>query len=293
MTTQAPSPLEVCIVAYRNEDTIEALIESLRRVPDATVAVHDNGPGAGTLDVAARAARDAGIPFRGEECPDGNCGFGAGCNRLVASSAATDVLFLNPDARVEHWPPGLAARSRIVGALVQSPDGTPTHVWGTARRLRDEMRLRWLRQQPQAPTGTGYVSGAAMLVGRECFNELGGFDEGFFMYYEDIDLCTRANEHGVPVVLDPAWVVRHEGGHSVGGSAEALTRAHLTSYASGRRYHAKRGHPRGYDALVLADSAARTVAFRLSSKRHPDAVANAAVARAASRSLISRTRAEH
>jgi N-acetylglucosaminyl-diphospho-decaprenol L-rhamnosyltransferase len=292
VSADAPS-LEVCVVAYRNEATIGALIKSLRDVPNAAVALHDNGPEAGTLGVAAQAARAAGIPFRGEPCPDGNCGFGAGCNRIVASSTATDVLFLNPDARVEHWPPGLAARGRIVGALVQSPDGAPSHVWGTGRRLRDEVRLRWLRRRPQTPTGTGYVSGAAMLVNRERFNDLGGFDEGYFMYYEDIDLCTRATERGIPVVIDPTWVVSHEGGHSVGRSVESLTRAHLTSYESGRRYHAKRGDARGYDALVLADSAARAVAFRLSRKRSPDAVANAAVARVAARSLLARAPAGH
>jgi GT2 family glycosyltransferase len=279
-------------VAYRNEDTIAALIESLRSMPSATVAVHDNGPGAGTLEVAAQAARAAGISFRGEACPDGNCGFGAGCNRLVAGSAAVDLLFLNPDARVERWPSGLTARGRIVGALVQSPDGAPAYVWGTSRRLRDEVRLRWLRRRPRAPTGTGYVSGAAMLVSRECFNDLGGFDEGYFMYYEDIDLCTRARERGIPVLVEPTWVVCHEGGHSVGRSVESLRRAHLISYESGRRYHAKRGRARAYDALVLADSAARAVAFRLSRKRHPDAVANAAVARVATRSLLARTRSE-
>lgn len=280
--------VEVCVVAYRNEDTIGALVESLRHVPEASLALHDNGPDAATLPVAAQAAASAGIAFRGEACNAGNCGFGAGCNALAATSSATELLLLNPDAAVVAWPDGLSARGRIVGALVQGPDGTPSHIWGTSRRLRDEALLRWARRTPRRPVGAGYVSGAAMLVGRDTFSSLGGFDEDYFMYYEDIDLCTRAVAAGIPVVLEPEWVVVHEGGHSVGRSVESLTRAFMTSYESGRRFHGKSGHVRGYDALVLADSTARAVAFRTARTRRPDASANAAVARAAVRRLLGR-----
>ena len=277
--------LEVCVVAYRNEDTIGALIRSLTAVPGATLAIHDNGPQGSTLAAATRLAEQTGIVLRGERCADGNCGFGAGCNRLARSSAAAQVLFLNPDAAVRHWPTDLAAGGRIVGALVQTAEGEPAQVWGTRRDLRDEALLRWLRRKPERPAGTGYVSGAAMLIDRDTFITLGGFDERYFMYYEDIDLCRRANAAGVDVVLEPGWRVVHEGGHSVGRSAEALTRAHLNSYHSGRRFHAEQGRARGYDALVLADSTARAIAFRVLARRRADAAANAAVAGAALRSL--------
>lgn len=279
--------VEVCVVAYRNADTIGALIDSLRLVPDLTLALHDNGPGGETLEVARRHAEAANLSFRGEVCPRGNCGFAAGCNSLAASSAADDLLFLNPDAVIVSWPPALRAQGRIVGPVVRNPSGELAHVWGTRRMLRDELMLRWARRAPRRPRGHGYVSGAALLVERRTFESLHGFDEGFFMYYEDIDLCRRAIDVGVPVVLEDSWVVVHTGGHSVGRSAESLTRAFVTSYESGRRFHELAGHSlHGFDLLTATDSGLRAVAFRLLPRRRAAAKANGTVARIAVGNLL-------
>ena len=53
-----------------------------------------------------------------------------------------------------------------------------------------------------------------MLIERAAFERLGGFDPGFFMFYEDIDLCLRANEAGYPTIVEPNWSVRHARRHS-------------------------------------------------------------------------------
>jgi GT2 family glycosyltransferase len=279
---------EVCVVAYRNEDTIAAMVESLARLGAGVgLAVHDNGPGAGTLPVAAQAAERLGLPFRAEPCPDGNCGFGIGCNALAAGSTAQDLLFLNPDARVLQWPTGLTAGRRIVGATVVDLEGRPLHTMGRHRRLRDEVALRWLRRMPAAPAGSGYVSGAALLVAREVFAELGGFDAGYFMYYEDIDLCARAGDAGVAVVHEPGWRVEHVGGHSVGRSQEALTTALLRSYRGGRRFHSSRsGSTRPYDMLAAADALAHAAVLSTSPSRRVDGRAHLAVAKEAAAHLV-------
>lgn len=282
-----PVPVEVCVVTYRNEDTVQALVTSLAGVPGASLAVHENGGSARTLELAAATAALHGIPFRGELCGTGNCGFGVACNALAAASTARDLLFLNPDAVVEQWPDGLAAQGRIVGAEVLDEAGRPALVYGTRRRVRDEVALRWLRRSPSPPRGTGYVSGAALLVDRRLFERLGGFDRAYFMYYEDIDLCHRATDLGAPVVVDARWRVSHRGGHSVGRSAEALALALLRSYASGRRFHASRRHPvRAYDLLTLVDAALRSAVFSLVPARHMSARANRAVVRAAASRLL-------
>lgn len=280
---------EVCVVAYNSEETLPALVESLRLLPAGTsLAVHDNGPGGGTLDGVRAAAAKAQIPFRGEACAVGNCGFARGCNALAAGSKADELLFLNPDARVVSWPSGLHADGQIVGARILT-GGRSAITYGTTRRLSDEVALRWLRRTPAKPEGLGYVSGAALLVDRGLYASLGGFDEGYFMYYEDIDLCHRAVVAGARVVLQDQWVVEHAGGHSVGRTASGLTAAHLRSYRSGRRYHARHGHSvPAYDALCLVDAALRSGARIALPARRPVAKADWAVAREAARQLARR-----
>jgi N-acetylglucosaminyl-diphospho-decaprenol L-rhamnosyltransferase len=286
--------VEVCVVAYDSGSTLPALVRSLHHLgPGIGLAVHDNGPGAASLPVAAAAAAEIGLPFRAEPCRRGNCGFAAGCNDLARGSEADDVLFLNPDAVVLAWRAGLSARGRIVGARVLDPSGREAASYGTSRTLVDEVRLRWLRRAPHEPDGHGYVSGAAILVDRGTFSALGGFDEGFFMYYEDIDLCHRAGDAGISVVRDPGFVVTHVGGHSVGKTTAGLTAAHLRSYRSGRRYHAKRGRSgRAYDALCLVDAAARSALRAPLASSRPWALADWAVAREAARSLVGRSRGD-
>lgn len=283
---------EVCVVTYRNEDTIDAMVGSLRRLgDDVGLAVHDNGPRVETLPLAEAAATRHELPFRGERCDAGNCGFGAGCNSLAGSSTAVDMLLLNPDARVLDWPTGLSAGRRIVGATVRGVDGRILHTMGQRRALRDEMALRWFRKIPPAPDGCGYVSGAALLIGRETFLELGGFDPGFFMYYEDIDLCARAGDAGVAVVHEPGWQVEHIGGHSVGRSAEAVTTALLRSYYAGRLFHARRsGSARGYDLLSATDALAHAAVLSAAPSRRVSGRAHLAVAREAFGLLLHRQR---
>lgn len=278
---------EVCVVTYCNEATVDALAASLALMdPRPALAVHDNSPGGATLPLVESAARAHGLEFRGERCARDNCGFAAGCNSLAAGTSAQQLLFLNPDAEIHKWPANLAAAGRVVGAAVHGADGQSLHTSGRSRTLRDEMSLRWLRRRPLPPDGQGYVSGAALLIDRADHERLGGFDEGYFMYYEDIDLCLRAGRSGIPVELREDWVVAHAGGASVGTSADGLTRAHLRSYRSGRRFHAEHGHSvRGYDMLCLTDAMLRAALRSTRRGSRPRAAADWAVARAAAAAL--------
>ena len=127
----------------------------------------------------------------------------------------------------------------IVGpTMVDS--GPPGGHAGRSYRLVDEIGRSWLRRRGEAPTGTGFVSGAALLIESTTFARLDGFDERYFLFYEDIDLCLRANSLGVGTFVSPTWTVRHAGAHSTSARfAEAIT----WSYESGSRFHSDARHP--------------------------------------------------
>jgi GT2 family glycosyltransferase len=101
------------------------------------------------------------------------------------------------------------------------------------------------------------VSGAALLVDRASFERVGGFDEGYFLFYEDIDLCLRANAAGVTTVIDPRWQVRHAGAHSTRPRFGASLQ---WSYESACRFHGSRGSSlAAYRSYVVADAALRAL----------------------------------
>ena len=83
----------------------------------------------------------------------------------------------------------------------------------------------------------GWLSGACLLLRREAFDGVGGFDEAYFMYFEDTDLCPRLATAGWDVVYAPSAVVEHQGGHSTESRADAMSREH---HRSAYRYLSRR-----------------------------------------------------
>jgi N-acetylglucosaminyl-diphospho-decaprenol L-rhamnosyltransferase len=80
---------------------------------------------------------------------------------------------------------------------------------------------------------TGWLSGSCLLFRRTAFDAASGFDPGYFMYFEDLDVCERIGRLGFQVVYVPTAVVVHEGGHSASKHAAAMSKAH---HASAYRY---------------------------------------------------------
>jgi N-acetylglucosaminyl-diphospho-decaprenol L-rhamnosyltransferase len=185
--------------------------------------------------------------------PVPNVGFAAANNRGIESASSPFVLLLNPDAVL--CPGALDAllatakanpRAGIVGPLVLNLDASvqansfgrfPSLVtwlglrlWRVAQRTRGNVKL-----SPKAPTATtavDWVTGAAMLVRRAAIDDVGPMDEGFFLYYEDIEWCHRMRDRAWEVLLEPgARVVHH-----LGGSAAAEGTASLAYRASFYRY---------------------------------------------------------
>ncbi len=276
--------VEVCIVAYRSQDCIAQAVRSATLIPGSSVAVCDNGPGSTSLEPARCAADSLGITFRSLTAAH-NPGFAASCNTLAQTSSAHWLVFLNPDAIIVEWPWGPLGPSTglVLGATQRTSAGKELGAYGRSYGVLEEMRRSWLRGKSPVPHGTGFVGGGAMAIERHHFHELGGFDERYFMFYEDIDLCLRASTSGMTVAMEPRWSVIHDLGHS---ARKNISNALLVSYESGRLFHTTpQNHMRAYDMYIATDSALRWV-FSAVTRRRAHRHAYASLLRVAAAKLL-------
>lgn len=212
----------IVVVNWRRRDQTLACLAALRRLthPRWQLVLVDNGCADFTADEVAGLVPGA----RYERCPV-NSGFAGGSNRgmrIGLDAGADHVWFLNNDARPEADALGAllaAARATpaaIVGAkilLAAAPsrlDSIALSVdlgWGRVRLLGHDERDRG---QYDGLGEVAAVSGCALLASRAACEQLGGFDESFFAYYEDADLCLRARAAGLRVAVAPRARVHHE-----------------------------------------------------------------------------------
>jgi GT2 family glycosyltransferase len=150
-------------------------------------------------------------------------GFGANHNAAFAHCATPVYCVVNPDIRLETdpFPPLCEALSSrkdvgVVGPLVRNPAGA---VEDSARRFPTiaslARKLFERKAGPEYPAAGGplavdWVAGMFMVLRSEVFRSLGGFDERFFLYYEDVDLCRRLRERGLATVYHPGVAVIHD-----------------------------------------------------------------------------------
>jgi N-acetylglucosaminyl-diphospho-decaprenol L-rhamnosyltransferase len=223
---------DVVIPTWRARDLLARCLSALRADPSPKqVIVVDNASADGSL------ASLAGLPVETLALAR-NGGFAHGCNAGWREGAAPYVLFLNPDARIApaslrtlvaalDADPGIGAAAPRIhdagGALDHSQRRHPRLRSTYARALflhrlfpgaswTDELvRTEAEYDRPGRPD---WVSGACVLVRRTVLEALGGFDERFFMYCEDIDLCRRIAEAGWELAYEPRARVVHAGGAS-------------------------------------------------------------------------------
>jgi GT2 family glycosyltransferase len=150
-------------------------------------------------------------------------GFGANHNAAFELCNQAFFCVLNPDIAFAGSPfaPLLYELERgpaaLVAPLVLSPQGLvedsvryfPT-LRGLLAKLLWRADKRYAVQQGDVPLYPEWVAGMFMLFRREAFTRLGGFDEGFFLYYEDVDICVRAWRLGLPVLVCPSAAVVHD-----------------------------------------------------------------------------------
>ena len=233
-----PVSVSILIVAADSGAGLrECVVRALASSVPVEVIVADNGSGDGMPQAIARA-------FEGDErvrviYNHANLGFGPAVN-VAARAAHGDVLLvLNPDCLLE--PDSLArllealhahADAGVVGAVVCDADGTPdpasrrrdpllarslNQLTGRARREVEDARFAGVNVPgtiPDAVIEVENVSGALMLLPRNVFERLRGFDEKYFLHCEDLDLCRRARHAGYAVWLAGNVRVHHGKGGS-------------------------------------------------------------------------------
>jgi GT2 family glycosyltransferase len=222
--------VDVVIVAYNSRDTLRACVESLVQVPWVSVTVVDNA----SPDDSAALVAD--LPIRTIRAPR-NGGFAYGCNLGMADGAGEFVLLLNPDARIES--PSLRT---LVSALRADPalGGVGPRILGDGGRLHRTQRRfprllstygqalglyriaplsRWADEvkEPAAyerPGTPDWLSGACVLLRRTALDQVGGLDEGFFLYSEETDLFRRLRRRGWRARFEPRATAYHRGSAS-------------------------------------------------------------------------------
>lgn len=151
-----------------------------------------------------------------------NHGFASGANSGASFAGARYIAFLNPDTqyRAGSLRDGVELFQKkgqlgIAGATLFS-ESVP-EAWSKGRFLTLS-RLFWNNISPKVSRkgcdGVDWVSGGALFIRKELFQSLGGFDESFFLYFEDMDLCKRASERGFSVESLPSLQFSHQGGKS-------------------------------------------------------------------------------
>ncbi len=199
--------------------------------------------GADETVVVDNASEDGSAELVAREFPEvrllrlaGNRGFGAAVNLAAAEARGDALLLVNPDAVL---PPGAIARMRerlaewsyataigfrhvdVRGRFQLSVGPKPSLGLEVVRRVVQRHLDRggtWLAalvdRALSRPRPVPWAAASCLLVRRHAFAAVGGFDEKFFLYFEDVDLCLRLRQAGGEVIYDPSLTVTHERGAS-------------------------------------------------------------------------------
>ena len=225
--------MAVAVVNYNTREDLRACLETVRPEGPGEVIVVDNASSDGSVEMV-----QAEYPWVVLHSNKTNLGFGKAANHAIAKCTAKYVLLLNTDVLLQ--PGALNAltvyldrnpRVAVVGPRLVNPDGTlqascfpfPTvlnmlFVYTTFGRLiryvpilRNHFLPTWAHTHARV---VPWVKGAAIAARREAFEAVGGFDESFFMYFEEVDLCYRLHTVGWEIHFAPVTTVVHVGGAS-------------------------------------------------------------------------------
>jgi N-acetylglucosaminyl-diphospho-decaprenol L-rhamnosyltransferase len=222
-----PGLVGAIVVNYNAGALLLGCVASLRRAGVTEIVVVDNGSDDGSLIALADADPDVTLVPVGR-----NLGYGTAANRGVSRMASEFVLICNPDLTVDP-----DAAHRLVDVLAAEPDvgvAGPMILDAAGARYPSARRIPSVTDAaghalfglfwPTNPWSARYrgdeidrsvagdaewVSGACLMVRSVAFSSVGGFDEGYFMYVEDLDLCWRLRRAGWRVRYEPGAEVRH------------------------------------------------------------------------------------
>jgi N-acetylglucosaminyl-diphospho-decaprenol L-rhamnosyltransferase len=275
----SPDPIRVVLVTYWPGDSLPAFLDSLEHATkrEVRVVLADNGSGDGSVETAAERP-NVTLVHTG-----GNLGYGGGANVGAQTGDEEWLVVANPDITwhegaldvlldaTDRWPAAAAFGPAILtpqGDLYPSARGFPSLSRGIGHALlgwwwpANPWTRAYRRESGGAVEGpAGWLSGSCLLLRRRAFEQVGGFDSRYFMYFEDLDLGRRLADAGWESVYVPDAVVEHTGAHSTRRNRDAMLRAH---HASAYRYLAGQYRGPAWAPVRLALRLGLAVRYRLS-----------------------------
>jgi len=237
--------LSLIFVNYRSIFSLSRALRSLardaffRRSVEVIVVNQD--------DTEEKAARALSEQWGFRLISRANLGFASGANAGALMANSGVLAFLNPDIRCYSgsFQDGIRSfqgndRLGIAGATLLGATGVPEE-WSRGRFLDFSLLIRqnlFPRAFCQGNSDTDWVSGGALFIKRDLFRKLGGFDEDFFLYFEDMDLCKRAAKEGYAVRSLESPRFLHFGGRSF-----SSRRAQKKHYADAQRRYFEKHRP--------------------------------------------------
>lgn len=259
------------VVNHNGGGLLVSCVQSLEEAGASSVVVVDNASTDDSLQQLDRAATDAEIVGA-----PGNLGYAGGANYGIARTSTEIVAVMNPDTVVTAAPDGASVGALLerfaesdVGVVGPHVIDSSGETYPSARMIpsitdavghgilgllwRRNPFTRRYRQLDVAPDRTrdvDWVSGAAIWIRRSALDDVGGWDDAYFMYVEDVDLCWRLRRRGWRVVYEPSTTVVHVQGVS---TAQRPYRMLVQHHRSLLRFAAKRW--KGVKRLLLVPAA--------------------------------------
>ena len=254
---QRTAVVAVATVSFGSGDVLEGFLESVpaSSAGPVIVVVADNSPEVASVAQLAVASSAHYLPL------DRNLGYGGAMNEAIRSlpSAVEWVLVSNPDVVLTagaidalvaagNSDPRIGAVGPAImtdGEVFPSARAVPSLRTGIGHALFANIWLGnpWTRAYRRDSNSdpvrrdAGWLSGACVLVRKSAFDQLGGFDDGYFMYFEDVDLGYRFGKAGYRNLYEPAAVVVHTGAHSTSDHSARMIAVH---HQSARRFLSRR-----------------------------------------------------
>ena len=232
--------ISVLIVHYNRPDLLIACLESLRDAPEVVVVDNDS------LGKPDRDKLQSAFPAVKWAFKDENLGFSAGVNHAAALASGDTFLLLNPDTRwdggcfdsleshfIRHEAAILGLKQfKLSGDTQLSVGWQPTVLQEAFRKVLQDgldangsLAKKLLTVCQREGRRVSWVAGSALLTSRDLFETLGGFDERYFLYFEDIDFCLRAGFQGAKVAFCSSFSLIHHGG-ACAATAKTSARQH-------------------------------------------------------------------
>lgn len=246
-------PVTAIIVTFQSAQTVGGTLAAARRCYYKNlldVVIVDNNSTDGTRDIIERESDWAHLIFTKR-----NNGFGRGCNIGFAQVSSAYTILINPDAEVEpeaiqimlqfmerNPKAGIVGPATICrppgGQEALQPTGHRPTPWTLLKKWIPILRrqsLDWAIVPGSAPYRTGWVCGAVLMIRTDLMKRLNGFDPRFFLYWEETDLCKRAENAGFEI-----WALGTALAHHVVGASSLPDDTRYAGFCIAKHYYQSR-----------------------------------------------------